>query len=155
MTLSRYQNLFLRHMFSYGVALLVVGGQAKRLCQGESGFDLDVWADYSNAARPLLLSALSSWVEKHPSHTPPSTLEDLSAHLRNGIQIKFPEYDGVWFLEGSKEYQVDANSGVDLIIEGGTEPDFAVCADRAKQVLVESGLTVKCLNPEDDLLLRD
>lgn len=155
MTLSRYQNLFLRHMFSYEVALLVVGGQAKRLCKGEPCYDLDLWANYSKAARPLLLSALSSWVEKHPSHTPPSTLDNLPTHLRNGIQIKFPEYDGVWFLEGSKEYQVDVNSGVDLIIEGGTEPNFAVCAARAKQVFVETGLTVKCLSPEDDLLLRD
>lgn len=142
-------------MLSYDVALLVVGGQAKRLCQGEPGYDLDLWANYSTTTHPRLLSALSAWVKQHPTHTPPSTLEDLPVHLRNGIQMKFPEYDGVWLLEGSKEHQIDVNSGVDLIIEGGTEPDFAACAGRAKQVLIESGLTVKCLCLEDDLLLRN
>lgn len=151
--LSKYQLLFLQHMRSYEVQFLIVGGHARRLCRGEPGFDLDLWINYSEATRSILLAALSDWVKRHPSHTPPSTLEDLPKHLRSGIQIKFPEYDGVWFLDGSVEYQIDANSGVDLLIEGETKPEFNTCADQAEQVEVAPGLDVKCISAHHDLLL--
>ena len=153
MTLSKYQILFLQHIRSYEVPFLIVGGHARRLCRGEPGFDLDVWINYSQATRPILLAALSDWIKKYPSHTAPSTLEDLPAHLRNGIQMKIPEYDGVWFLDGSDEYQIDANSGVDLLIEGETKPAFTLCAGQAEQVEVAPSLAVKCISAHHDSLL--
>jgi hypothetical protein len=98
--LNDYHIQFLHHLIRYGVAFLVVRGQARWLLDNaHQTRDLDLWVSIADADKPNLERALIEWANKHRQHTNQNWVSPL--HLRPKVQIAFPEVDGVWYLDRS------------------------------------------------------
>ena len=114
--LNEYHVKFLHHLARCGVTFLIIGGQATRFhCASHQTRDLDVWARMRDEDRPALEWAIVSWAQEHPQHAMRQNLVAPLA-LRHGVQIKFPEVDGVWFqdLSGAPQ-KVDVSDGIDVL----------------------------------------
>jgi hypothetical protein len=148
--LSGYHLKFLRLLTSHSVRYLVVGAQARRLCGGDPGHDLDLWIEYGPASRDAILWVLLVWIRDHPLHVRRRTAEVLPTELRDHLQMKFPEFEGCGYSDGTETGWVSPETGIDLMIGGPASPTFAECYGRAARIELEPGLVVHCLSKEDD-----
>jgi hypothetical protein len=98
--LNDYHVQFLHHFAGHGARLLIVGGQARWLDdRTHETRDLDLWVSVADADEPNLENALVGWSRAHPSHTAMPLQAPLA--LRPGVQIAFPDCDGVAYLSRS------------------------------------------------------
>lgn len=146
--LNEYHIKFLHHLVEHDVAFLIIGGQARHfLDASHRTCDLDIWLRVRQRDNAKLERALVAWAKEHPQHaryqnlTPPLP-------LRLGVQIQFPETDGVYFLDRSGGVgEVGTREGIDLLTSL-RDLDFDECMRRALLHDVD-GVTVYSLCPAD------
>lgn len=135
--LNDYHIQFLHHLARCRVRHLVVGGQARRFFQhSHVTRDLDVWASVADADKPALEEALVAWSREHPAHTAMLLVAPLL--LRPGVQIAFPDCDGVLYLDRVGEMrELSTADRIDMLtsIAGMS---FEECFARAVECDVES-----------------
>lgn len=145
--LHEYHLKLLHHFVQHGVVFLIVGGQARRLidplCVTK---DLDIWVRLRAVDKPNLERALVAWAREHPLHTNQAMEPPLP--LREGVQIAFPENDGVWFMtRAGRPMEINAREGVDILtsMEG---MDFDRAREDAREHVID-GLIVFGLGDKD------
>jgi hypothetical protein len=145
--LKDYQIQFLHHLVSYDVAFLIVRGQARWLAdRSHKTRDLDVWVSIADEDKPNLESALIKWGRQHPAHTNVSWQAPLP--LRPKVQIAFPQYDGVGYVDRAGEIQeLSTADRIDVLtsLEG---MDFKECFERSVQHHVD-GVVVHAMCADD------
>ena len=131
--LNEYHIKFLHHFGKYDVAFLIIGGQARHfLDSSHQTNDLDIWVRLQPGDIMRLENALVAWANEHPQHAISQRLVP-PLRLRPDVQIKFPEIDGVWFLdldENSREQ--GTRDGID-VLTSLYDLDFDECMRRAGQ----------------------
>jgi hypothetical protein len=146
--LNRYHIKFLHHLVKHDIAFLIIGGQARRfLDANRQTMDLDIWVRIHKEDIAKLERAILEWAKEHPQH---ALTQNLVAplSLRPGVQIKFPDTDGVWFSDRSNSPgQVGTKDRID-VLTSLHNLDFNECMRRAQQNDVE-GVTVFSLCPAD------
>jgi hypothetical protein len=151
--LSPYQRYFLRDLDSFGVIYLVVGGQGRRLCMGEPGYDLDLWLEFSDDNFDPILRALLSWARAYPMHVLDNFVDQFPAELRDGLQCNFPAtVDRVWYMHNEQKLSVSSEDGVNALIGSKVGVNFRDYLNRARWTVVD-GMNVPCMATDDDLEL--
>ena len=113
--LNDYHVQFLHHLARYRVRYLVVGGQAQKFFQpSHVTRDLDVWVSVADVDTPALEGALVSWSQDHRTHT--ELPLDAPLPLRPGVQIAFPDCDGVLYLSRNGEmHELSTADRIDVL----------------------------------------
>jgi hypothetical protein len=157
--LNDYHIQFLHHLLHHNVAFMVVRGQARWLARspasGRAGRpdnnchqtrDLDIWVSIADGDKPALEQALIDWARAHPRHTNQTWNSPLP--LRPKVQIAFPEFDHVWYLDRSGEMkEISTADRIDVLtsLEG---MDFDECLKHADTHEVD-GVSVYAMSPAD------
>jgi hypothetical protein len=143
---SPYHLKFLHHLVEHGVAFLIIGGQARHLINPDHHTrDLDIWVRIEREDRPTLNAAVDGWAQEHPMHA--ITLGP-GRDWRPGVQIRFPDGDGVWFEDRSGIIrEVGTKDGIDMLTSLH-DLGFDACMRRARRNDVD-GISVFSLCPDD------
>lgn len=147
--LSGYHIKFLTRISGWPIRFLIVGGQARRLCAGAPGHDLDLWVEYTEASRRDLVAVLLDWIKEHPLHVRSNTDQALTTQLADRFQIKFPEFVDCGYSDDLGGGLVSPADGIDVVIGGPSDPTFAECYARAVVVEIAPDLWVPCLGHDD------
>jgi hypothetical protein len=144
---NEYHIQFLRHLARHGVRFLIVGGQARWLAdRSHVTRDLDVWVSIATSDKPALEQALVAWSREHPAHTAVPLQAPLP--LRLGVQIAFPDCDGVLYLDRTGEMRELSTADRIDVLTSLAGMDFEECLARSVGHDVE-GATVRALCDSD------
>lgn len=145
--LNDYHIQFLHLLVRRNVKFLVVGGQARWLLNRvQQTRDLDVWMSVAEADKPALEQALVAWSAAHPAHTAMPLQAPLP--LRPGVQIAFPDCDGVAYMVRTGQIQeLSVRDRIDVLTSlAGME--FEECFARGVQYDID-GVAVRALCKSD------
>ena len=128
--LNEYHIQFLLHLLRHKVTFLVIGGQARWLLDASHRTsDLDVWVRLTGEDIPALEPAIMAWGRQHPQHSNRNLVSPLG--LRSGMQIVFPENDGVWFIDRrGQPTEIGTKERIDILTSLG-DLNFDECIKRA------------------------
>ncbi len=145
--LNDYHIQFLSHLLRRKVTFLVIGGQARWLLDASHRTsDLDVWVRLVPEDVPTLERSIIAWGREHPQHSNRNLVLPLG--LRSGMQLAFPENDGVWFINRSGQpKEIGIKERVDILTSLG-DLNFGDCLKRAVAHRV-ADMIVMGLSPED------
>ena len=145
--LNEYHIQFLHHFVCHNVIFLIVRGQARWLINNvHRTRDLDIWVRIADEGKPRLERALIEWATKHSTHTGQNWSSPLP--LRPKVQIAFPEFDEVWYMDrtgGLREISTADRIDVLTSLEGMI---FDECFKRAEAHEVE-GAAVHAMSAAD------
>lgn len=143
LNLTEFHIAFLKHLHSYTVEHIVIGGQAQRFHCGSATSDLDLWVNCSERNNVYFASALIEWSKKYPHHFAKPYFGECAEHLANKItptiQVIVPDNDVLWKLKNGEIVAVYENTKVDVLFSL-EQFDFSVCFDRAEEVDIDEAV---------------
>jgi len=143
--LNDYHIQFLHHLVHHDVTFLIVRGQARWLINSvHRTRDLDIWVSIADKDKPSLERALIEWGREHLQHTNWNS----PLPLRPMVQIAFPQFDGVWYMDRRGALREIPTADMIDVLTSLVGMDFEQCMERALSRDVE-GVTVHAMCAAD------